>query len=100
MTESPGETWPFAGRVHRTVFFLSWTWALVWNAMMLFLLWDMMVQSPTGDPPAPLLYPVPLVDRLFELLFRAIGVALFYLGGLLSPILLLVMVTLPWLPSR
>ena len=87
--------------VHKAVVVLSWAWALVWSVMTLFVLWDLLLLSPTGDPPMPL-YPDPLVERLFESLFFAVGVVLVYLVGLLSPILLLVMVTLPWLepPAR
>ena len=98
---TPGDTRRSPGRVERAVFVLSWAWALVWSAIALFVLWDSMLLSPAGDPPA-LLYPVPLVERLVGFVFRAVGVVAFYLMGLLPPILLLVMVTLPWLepPSR
>ena len=87
--------------VHKAVVVLSWAWALVWSVMTLLVLWDLLLLSPTGEPPMPL-YQVPLVERLFDSLFGAVGVILFYLVGLLSPILLLVMVTLPWLepPAR
>lgn len=99
--DRPGEPWRTSGRVHKTVVVLSWAWALVWNVMMLLMLWDWLLLPPTDDPPMTL-YPVPLVEQVFDFLFGVAGGFLFYLVGLLSPILLLVMVTLPWLepPAR
>ena len=60
-TDRPRETSRTSGRVHKTVVVLSWAWALVWNVMMLLMLWDWLLLPPTDDPPMTL-YPVPLVE--------------------------------------